>query len=67
MIDNDNDKVIPFLTWARDYSGLSEPTARRICKSGNGPPLVRLSARRLGIRLGDHRKWVAERTGRTAA
>jgi hypothetical protein len=35
---DDNDKVLPFLTWARDYSGLSVPTARRVCKAGSGPP-----------------------------
>jgi hypothetical protein len=42
---SDDDKVLPFLVWQRDYSGLSEPTARRICRPGaGGPPLVRLLA-----------------------
>jgi hypothetical protein len=64
----DDDKVLPFLVWAREYSGVSEPTARRICQpGGSGPPIVRLSARRLGVRLGDHREWVKERTEREAA
>ncbi len=68
MTTNDDDRVLPFLIWAREYSGLSEPTARRICKpGGGGPPLVRLSARRLGVRLGDHRKWVQERADKAAA
>jgi hypothetical protein len=65
---SDDDKVLPFKVWQREYSGLSEPTARRICRPGaGGPPLVRLSARRLGVRLGDHRRWVQERTGKEAA
>jgi len=65
---NDDDRVLPFLVWAREFSGLSEPTARRICQpGGSGPPLVRLSARRLGVRLGDHRAWLQARTGKEAA
>jgi hypothetical protein len=64
MTISDDDRVIPFVTWVRDYSGVSEPTARRICKpGGGGPPVVRLSARRLGVRLGDHRAWLKARTG----
>jgi hypothetical protein len=63
-----DDKVIPFLVWAREFSGVSVPTARRICQpGGSGPPLIRLSTRRLGVRLGDHRKWVEERTEGRAA
>jgi len=56
----DDDRVLPFLTWVKHYSGLSEATCRRICvPGGSGPPTVRLSERRLGVTLGDHRKWVA--------
>jgi hypothetical protein len=59
---HDDDVVLPFIVWARNYSGLSEPTCRRITKPGcGGPPLVRLSARRLGVRLGDHRAWLKQR------
>jgi hypothetical protein len=64
MTDSDfaDDVVLPFLRWQREYSGLSEPTARRITKpGGGGPPLIRLSERRLGVRLGDHRAWVQQR------
>jgi hypothetical protein len=58
----DDDCVLPFLIWVRDYSGVSEATARRICvPGGSGPPLVRLSERRLGVRLGDHRAWLEAR------
>jgi hypothetical protein len=51
--------VLPFKEWVKHYSGISEATARRICQpGGTDPRLVRLPARRVGVRLGDHRKWV---------
>jgi len=40
----DDDCVLPFLVWVRQYSGLSEATCRRITQpGGGGPSLVRLS------------------------
>jgi pimeloyl-ACP methyl ester carboxylesterase len=42
----DDDCVLPFLVWVRQYSGLSESTCRRITQpGGGGPSLVRLSER----------------------
>jgi hypothetical protein len=62
ILRDDDDCVLPFLVWCRQYSGLSEATCRRITQpGGTGPRLVRLSERRLGVRLGDHRTWVAAR------
>jgi prophage regulatory protein len=58
---NDN-AVIPFMTWVKEYTGVSEATARRMCvPGGNGPPLVQISTRRLGVRFGDHKAWLAAR------
>jgi hypothetical protein len=58
----DDNMVIPFMTWVKDYSGGSEATARRICiPGGSGPPLIRLSERRLGVRYADHCKWLEAR------
>jgi hypothetical protein len=58
----DDDCVLPFLVWVRQYSGLSESTCRRITQpGGGGPTLVRLSERRLGVRMGDHRAWLKSR------
>jgi hypothetical protein len=55
----DDDCVLPFMVWVQKYSGLSEATCRRITQPGRGgPPLVRLSERRLGVRMGDHRAWL---------
>ena len=58
----DDECVLPFLVWVRQYSGLSESTCRRITQpGGGGPSLVRLSERRLGVRMGDHRAWLKSR------
>jgi hypothetical protein len=48
------------MTWVKEYSGVSEATARRMCvPGGGGPPLLQISARRLGVRYGDHKSWLA--------
>ncbi len=46
---DDDDRVLPFGDWT-ELAGISKATGRRITKpDGGGPPLVRLSARRVGI------------------
>ena len=57
----DDDKVLPFLVWQRDYSGVSLTTAKRLRAAGKTPTLIRVSEKRLGIRLGDHREWLKAR------
>lgn len=52
--------VVPFQTAAREL-GLSAATLRRMCKTGRGPTLLRLSERRLGIRRGDLEAWIKTR------
>jgi len=49
-------QVLTIEQWAR-LAGFSYSTARRVLASGDGPPLLRISARRYGIRLSDHHKW----------
>ena len=46
--------VLSFREWCQ-LNGIGERTGRRILKSGNGPAVVQLSERRIGIRLGDNR------------
>jgi predicted DNA-binding transcriptional regulator AlpA len=41
--------------------GLSLITVRRLIDAGEGPPLIRLSKRRVGVRLGDARRWQESR------
>jgi hypothetical protein len=41
--------------------GTCVPTLRRQIAAGDGPPLIQLSARRRGIRVGDYRAWQESR------
>jgi hypothetical protein len=54
--------ILPFMRFVK-LSGLSERTCRRICQPGaGGPPLIRLSERRVGVQMCDYRAWVKSRT-----
>jgi predicted DNA-binding transcriptional regulator AlpA len=55
------DKVMSFAQWCR-VNSFSKPTGRRIIKRGEGPPVIRLSPRRIGIRESDNRAWQDSRT-----
>ena len=57
-------RVLTFKQWI-DLAGVSRSTGLRILDSGEGPPKIRLSERRFGIRLSDHLKW-CERLARKA-
>jgi hypothetical protein len=50
------DRVRSFCEWC-EINGLSEATGRRILRSGKGPKVIQLSARRIGIRDSDNRTW----------
>jgi len=54
------DRVLSFRMWCA-INGFSEATGRRILKSGNGPAVTQLSARRIGIRQSDNAAWQASR------
>ncbi|MBD0275243.1 MAG: AlpA family phage regulatory protein, partial [Acetobacteraceae bacterium] len=54
------DPVVPRKT-AAALVGLSESTFDRVCRQGDGPAAVRLSARRVGFRLSDLMAWIANR------
>lgn len=62
----DDDVVDSFKDWCAARS-LSEDTGRRLIASGQGPAIVRLSARRIGIRRKDNRAWLEARTERPQA
>ena len=47
--------------------GVSLPTLRRRVRAGDGPPVIRLSERRIGYRLRDLRKWLDANTEQPAA
>jgi predicted DNA-binding transcriptional regulator AlpA len=57
-------KVLKFNEWIK-LAGVSRSTGLRILDSDDGPPKIRLSERRFGIRLSDHLKW-CERLAKAA-
>jgi predicted DNA-binding transcriptional regulator AlpA len=60
------DRVLNFRQWCQ-VNGFSEATGHRLIKAGEGPPVLQLSARRIGIRESDNAAWQASRTRGAAA
>ena len=56
----DRDRVLTFAEWCA-LNGFSQATGRRILKRGEGPPVIQLSIRRLGIRQSDNTAWQESR------
>jgi predicted DNA-binding transcriptional regulator AlpA len=59
-IGGEQDRVMSFKEWCK-AAGISERCGRGLIESDNGPPVVRLSTNRIGIRACDHRAWLASR------
>jgi hypothetical protein len=59
-VADDLDRVQPFPAWC-ERCGFSEPTGRRLIKTGLGPVVTWLSPRRMGIRERHHREWLDAR------
>lgn len=53
-------RALSFSQWCT-LNGISPATGRRILRSGRGPPVVQLSARRIGITIGANAEWQASR------
>jgi hypothetical protein len=51
-----DDQVLRFDEWCR-LNAISLRTGRRILASGDGPTVTRLSAQRIGITVGNNRRW----------
>jgi predicted DNA-binding transcriptional regulator AlpA len=58
---NDDDVVEPLPEACRRI-GVSYSTLRRLIAAGEGPPVVRLSQRRLGILRRHRREWLAAKS-----
>jgi predicted DNA-binding transcriptional regulator AlpA len=54
------DKVLTFAQWCH-LNGFSKTTGHRLVKAGEGPSILQLSPRRIGIRESDNRAWQASR------
>lgn len=55
-----DDQVLTFFEWCQ-LNRFSERTGRRLINGPNGPAVLRLSPRRLGITVGANRRWQAAR------
>jgi predicted DNA-binding transcriptional regulator AlpA len=62
----DDDRVMSFEEWCL-LNGFSRSTGQRLVKSQNGPALIRLSARRVGVTVAENRRWQASRQIEPAA
>lgn len=58
-------QVLPFKKWI-ELAGVSRSTGWKILHSGDGPKMIRISERRVGVRVLDHIKWT-ERLARRAS
>jgi len=56
----DDDKVLTFAEWCA-LNKIGQRTGRRIIRSGNGPIVTQLSDRRIGITVGNNRRWQESR------
>ena len=56
-------RVLSFVE-AASFVGVSKATLERLVAGKRGPPVVRLSTRRCGFRLGDLIRWVGSRVER---
>ena len=54
------DRVLTFREWCAT-NGFSKSTGIRLLKSGDGPAIVQLSPRRIGVKESDNAKWQASR------
>lgn len=52
----DDDRVMSFAKWC-EVNGFSRTTGWRICKNGEGPQFIRLSAGRIGVTRRENRRW----------
>jgi predicted DNA-binding transcriptional regulator AlpA len=59
MLNHPN-RVLTFLQWCQ-LNGFSTATGIRIVKSGKGPRVIQLSARRMGITEADNEAWQESR------
>jgi predicted DNA-binding transcriptional regulator AlpA len=62
-VGGEQDRVMNFKEWVK-AAGISEKCGRYLIENGDAPPIVQLSPNRIGIRVCDHRTWLASRIRR---
>ena len=60
VVERDDQRVMTFRQWC-DLNGFSKDTGRRLIKAGQGPKILQLSPRRIGITVANNRKWQKSR------
>jgi hypothetical protein len=53
---DDDRRVLSFRQWC-ELNGLSPATGRRLIAAGTGPIITQLSPRRIGVTIGNNRRW----------
>lgn len=61
------ERIIPLAEVRQLMGGISPATWWRMCRDGLAPPVIPIAGRRRGVRESDYRRWLAERSRRTAA
>ena len=56
----EGDRVLTFAEWCA-LNKIGQRTGRRIIRSGTGPVVTQLSARRIGITVANNRHWQASK------
>ena len=59
-MSNDN-QVLAFLEWCQ-LNRISERTGRRIIRSGQGPAVVHMSDKKIGVTIGANKLWQQARS-----
>jgi predicted DNA-binding transcriptional regulator AlpA len=58
-----DNRVLSLKDWC-SLNGFSLATGRRLFAQGDGPPVIQLSTRRIGIRVADNKAWQQSRMRR---
>jgi predicted DNA-binding transcriptional regulator AlpA len=64
--ESHRDRVLSFRHWC-EINNFSKATGHRLIKAGDGPPILQLSKRRIGIRESDNAAWQSSRARGAAA
>jgi predicted DNA-binding transcriptional regulator AlpA len=65
-VGGEQDRVMSFKEWIK-AAGISFKGGRHLIETGDSPPIVQLSPNRIGIRVCDHRAWLASRVRKRRA
>ena len=56
----DDQRVLTIAQWC-EVNGFSLDTGRRLIKAGKGPVITHISDRRIGVTVGNNRRWQQSR------